>query len=152
MQKEEIEVLKQGMIERFRKAAPIIQELVDDLAWIQNEFNPEKATEEERTYVKHLLGLGGNCFDESEWRLKRMYAAIGKTGRLVRNAAGRFEMEGTDIEFTCGSSCEVYAPYFSDEEEWITWLPTSIEHSGDYYFTARPELKLEGALVRIKGR
>ena len=98
------------------------------------------------------LGLGGNCFDESEWRLKRMYAAIGKTGRLVRNAAGRFEMEGTDIEFTCGSSCEVYAPYFSDEEEWMTWLPTSIEHSGDYYFTARPELKLEGALVRIKGR
>ena len=145
-------MLKQGMIERVRKAAPIIQELVDDLAWIQNEFNPEKATEEERTYVKHLLGLGGNCFDESEWRLKRMYAAIGKTGRLVRNAAGRFEMEGTDIEFTCGSSCEVYAPYFSDEEEWMAWLPTSIEHSGDYYFTARPELKLEGALVRIKGR
>ena len=145
-------MLKQGMIERFRKAAPIIQELVDDLAWIQNEFNPEKATEEERTYVKHLLGLGGNCFDESEWRLKRMYAAIGKTGRLVRNAAGRFEMEGTDIEFTCGSSCEVYAPYFSDEAEWMTWLPTSIEHSGNYYFTARPDMKLEGALVRIKGR
>ena len=46
-------MLKQGMIERFRKAAPIIRELVDDLAWIQNEFNPEKATEEERTYVKH---------------------------------------------------------------------------------------------------
>ena len=44
------------MIERFRKAAPIIQELVDDLAWIQNEFNPEKATEEERTYVKHIGG------------------------------------------------------------------------------------------------
>ena len=41
-------MLKQGMIERFRKAAPIIQELVDDLAWIQNEFNPGKATEEER--------------------------------------------------------------------------------------------------------
>lgn len=144
-------MLKQGMIERFRKAAPIIQELVDDLAWIQNEFNPEKATEEERTYVKHLLGLGSNAFDESDWRLKRMYATVGKTGHLVRNAAGRFEMEGTDSEFTCGSSCEVYAPYFSDEEEWMTWLPTSIEHSGDYYFTARPDMKLEGALVRIKG-
>ena len=81
-----------------------------------------------------------------------MYADIGRTGRLVRNSAGRFEMEGTDIEFTCGSSCEVYAPYFSDEEEWMTWLPTSIEYSEDYYFTARPDMKLEGALVRIKGR
>ncbi len=79
-------MLKQGMIERFRKAAPIIQELVDDLAWIQNEFNPEKATEEERTYVKYLMSLGSNCFDESDWRLKRMFAAVGKQGCLVRNS------------------------------------------------------------------
>ena len=145
-------MLRHGMIERFKKAAPIIQELVEDLAWIQNEFNPEHATEEERTYVKYLLSLGSNCFDESDWRLKRMFASVGKKGRLIRNSAGRFEMEGTDIEFTCGSSCEVYAPYFSDEEEWMTWLPTSIEYSSDYYFTARPDMKLEGALVRVKGR
>ena len=145
-------MLRQGMIERFKKAAPMIGELVDDLEWIQNEFNPEKATEEERTYAKYLLSLGSNCFDESDWRLKRMFAAIGKKGRLIRNSADRFEMEGTDIEFTCGSSCEVYAPYFSDEEEWMTWLPTSIEYSGDYYFTARPDMRMEGALVRIKGR
>ena len=145
-------MLKQGMIERFKKAVPMIGELVDDLEWIQNEFNPEKATEEERTYAKYLLSLGSNCFDESDWRLKQMFAAIGKKGRLVRNSAGRFEMEGTDVEFTCGSCCEVYAPYFSDEEEWMTWLPTSIEYSEDYYFTARPDLKLDGALVRIKGR
>jgi hypothetical protein len=145
-------MLRQGMIERFKKAAPIIKELVDDLAWIQNEFDPEDATEDERTYVKHLLGLGSNCFDESDWRLKRMFASIGKKGRLVRNSTGRFEMEGTDIEFTCGSGCEVYAPYYSDEEEWMTWIPTSIEYNNDYYFTARPDMKMEGALVRVKGR
>lgn len=81
-----------------------------------------------------------------------MLAPVGKKGRLIRNSTGRFEMEGTDIEFTCGSGCEVYASYFSDEEEWMTWLPTSIEYCGDYYFTARPDMKLEGALVRIKDR
>lgn len=86
------------------------------------------------------MGLGSNCFDEGDWRLKRMFAAVGKKGRLIRNSAGRFEMEGTDIEFTCGSGCEVYAPYFSDEDERMTWLPTSIEYSGDYYFTARPDI------------
>ena len=145
-------MLRQGMIERFKKAAPIISELVDDLEWIQDEFDPEKATEEERTYVKHLLSLGSNCFDESDWRLKRMFAVVEAQGRLSRNAVGRFEMEGADIEFTCGSSCEVYAPYFSDEEDWMTWIPTSIEYSGDYYFTARPDMKMEGALVRIKER
>ncbi len=145
-------MLRQGMIERFKKAAPMIGELVDDLEWIQNEFIPEKATEEERTYAKYLLSLGSNCFDESDWCLKRMFAAIGQQGRLIRNKAGRFEMEDTDVEFTCGSCCEVYAPYFSDEEEWMTWMPTSIEYSSDYYFTARPDMKLEGALVRIKGK
>ena len=145
-------MLRQGMIERFKKAAPIIRELVDDLEWIQDEFDPKNATEEERTYVKHLLDLGNSYFDESDWRFNRMFAAVGKKGCLVRNSAGRFEMEGTVIEFTCGSSCEVYVPYFSDEEEWMTWLPTSIEYSGDYYFTARPDMKLKGALVRIKGR
>lgn len=84
-------MLRQGMIERFKKAAPMIGELVDDLEWIQNEFNPEKATEEERTYAKYLLSLGSNCFDESDWRLKRMFAAIGQQGRLIRNKAGRLE-------------------------------------------------------------
>ena len=131
-------MLRQGMIERFKKAASIIRELVDDLAWIQNEFNPANATEEERTYIKHLLAVGSNCFDESDWRLKRMFAAIGKKGYLIRNSAGRFE---------------VYVPYFSDEAEWMTWLPTSIEYSdGDYYFTARPDMKMDGALVRVKER
>lgn len=145
-------MLRHGMIERFKKAVPMIRVLVDDLAWVQNEFNPENATEEERTYVKHLLSLGSNCFDESDWRLKRMFASIIKKGRLVRNSARRFQMQGTDIEFTCGSSCEVYTSYFSDEEEWMTWVPTSIEYNKDYYFTARPDMKMEGALVRVKGR
>ena len=81
-----------------------------------------------------------------------MFAAVEAQGHLSRNAAGRFEMEGSDIEFTSGSSCEVYTPYFSDEEDWMTWIPTSIEHKGDYYFTARPDMKMEGALVRIKER
>ena len=143
---------RKGIIERFKKATPIIKELIDDLAWLQDEFDPSMATEEERTYAKHLMILGCNNFDESGWRLKRMFAAVGEQGRLYRNAADRFEMEGADIEFACGSSCEVYAPYFSDEEKLMTWIPTSIEYKGDYYFTARPDMKMEGVLVRIKER
>lgn len=143
---------RQGIIERFKRATPIIKELIDDLAWLQDEFDPSIAIEEERTYAKQLMILGCNNFDESGWRLKRMFAAVEAQGHLSRNAAGRFEMEGADIEFTSGSSCEVYASYFSDEEDWMTWIPTSIEYSGDYYFTARPDMKMEGALVRIKER
>lgn len=145
-------MLKAGMVERFQEALPVLRELARDLAWLQEKFDPSMATEEERTYAKHLMILGCNNFDESDWRLKRMFAVVEAQGRLSRNAVGRFEMEGADIEFTCGSSCEVYAPYFSDEEDWMTWIPTSIEHKGDYYFTARPDMKMEGALVRVKER
>lgn len=65
--------------------------------FIQDEFDPKNATEEERTYVKHLLDLGNSYFDESDWRFNRMFAAVGKKRCLVRNSAGRFEMEETDI-------------------------------------------------------
>ena len=143
---------RQGIIERFKRATPIIKELIDDLAWLQDEFDPSMATEEERTYAKQLTILGCNNFDESGRRLRRMFAAVEAQGRLSRNATGRFEMERADVEFTSGSSCEVYAPYFSDEEDGMTWIPTFIEHKGDYYFTARPDMKMEGALVRIKER
>lgn len=49
-------MLKQGMIERFRKAAPIIRELVDDLAWIQNEFNP-KSNRRRENLCKAFIGV-----------------------------------------------------------------------------------------------
>jgi len=144
-------MLRAGMIERFKQAVPIVHELIRDLEWLQDEFNPETATEKERTYAKHLMTLGCNCFDEADWRLKRMFKSVGVQGRLVRNCNGRFEIEGTDTEFTCGSCCEVYAPYFSDDEGWMTWIPTAIEYDKDYYFTARSKIPVEGALVRVKG-
>jgi hypothetical protein len=44
--------LKPGMIERYHRALPIIKELINDLEWIENEFDPSRATEEERSQVK----------------------------------------------------------------------------------------------------
>jgi hypothetical protein len=148
--------LKPGMIERFREAVPILKKLVDDLEWIESEFVPSEATEEERSLVKHLQGLGGNPFDETAWRLERMFAPdIIAQGRLFKNSSGRFEIEGTDIYFTCGSGCEIYVPYYYDDDEGenMTWVPTSIEaQNGEYYFTARPDFPMMGALVRIRGK
>lgn len=33
------------MIDRFKKAMPLIQELIADLEWIENEYSPKNATE-----------------------------------------------------------------------------------------------------------
>ncbi len=143
--------LKPEMIERYRKALPLIKELIEDLEEIENNFSPAAATEEERSQVKHLRALSGSAFNEAGWRIERMFLPVVAQGRLVKNSSGRFEIEGTDYYFTSGSSCEIYVPYYDDEPgENMTWLPTRIEHRTDYYFVARPDLSPAGVLARVR--
>ena len=50
-------MLRAGMVERFKKAMPVLKEMVQDFEWLQDEFDPKTATEEERAYAKHLMML-----------------------------------------------------------------------------------------------
>lgn len=68
--------LREGMIERFRKVLPVLQELQKDIEWLDNEFSPSQATEEERCQVKHLKIIASQSFDEASWRLERMFMPI----------------------------------------------------------------------------
>lgn len=150
-------MLKPGMIERFQKAMPVIQQLMRDLEWVNNEYSPTNATEEERAQVKHIQRLSCRNFDEAGWRLEAMFApSVLAQGRLVENSDGRFEIEGTNRYFTCGSSCEAYLPYDEyyegEDDELMTWVPTTIEATnGQYYFTSRPKISMAGVLVRVRG-
>lgn len=145
--------LRPGMIERFRAALPVLQELQNDLDWIENEFSPRQANEEERSQVKHLKTMAYRQFDEAAWRLERMFLPVDAKGYLVLNEQGRYQIENTSIYFTCGSSCEIFLPFYDDDEEYFTWIPTSIESkNGEYYFTARPDVSMTGVLVRTKKR
>jgi hypothetical protein len=149
--------LKTGLIERFRKAMPTIKELIKDLEWIEDGFDPSQATEEERSIVKHLAALSHHRFDDAAWRLEELFAPdVIVQGRLVKNSLGRYEIEGTDRYFTCGGSCEAYLPFRDcedEEDKLMTWVPTSIEGvpNGNYYFTASPGVPLDGVLVRVRG-
>lgn len=144
--------LKPGMIERFREALSVLQELQKDIEWLDNEFSPSQATEEERCQVKHLRNIANRQFDEAAWRLERLFMPVKSKGTLFLNSEGRYQIEGTEHYFTSGSFCEVFLPFYDDEDEYYTWIPTSIEHkNGDYYFTARPDVSLAGAIVRTRG-
>ena len=144
--------LKEGMIERFRKALPVLSELEKDLEWIENEFSLSNSTEEERSQVQHIRNMACRPFDETVSRLKTMNTPINLKGHLFLNEEGRYQIEGTNQYFTCGNSCEVFLPFYDDEEEYFTWIPTSIEFKNDkYYFTARPNVAMDGALVRTRG-
>lgn len=144
--------LKEGMTERFRKALPVLKELQKDLEWIENEFSLSDSTEEERNLVKQIRNMSCAPLDETAWRLERMFLPVKSKGHLFLNEAGRYEIENTEQYFTCGDSCEVFLPFYDDEENYFTWIPTSIEaRNGEYYFTARPNVAMDGALVRTRG-
>lgn len=140
------------IVEDFRNACYLIETLNKHLNYLEDTFDYSKATEEERSFVKHLRRMAIKPFDETNSRLNSMFAPVFAQGRLFKNNSGRYEIEGTDIYFTSGSGCEVYLPYneYDEDGEYMTWIPTTIEHSNGYYFTARPDIPLDGAMVRVK--
>ena len=40
-------MLKNGMIDRLQKALPLLKRLQEDLEWLEEDFSPGNATEEE---------------------------------------------------------------------------------------------------------
>jgi hypothetical protein len=144
-------MLKNGMMDRFHKALPVLKRLQEDLDWMEEEFSPGNATEEERSVVLALKQIAARPFDESAWRLERLFAPVELLGRLVKNADGRYQIEDTDRTFTSGGFCEALLPFHSDEDANYAWIPTAIESRNDeYYFTARPNAPMAGVLVRTK--
>ena len=49
--------LKEGMIERLKKALPVLKDLEKDLEWIEQEFSLKDSTEEERNQVKQIRNM-----------------------------------------------------------------------------------------------
>ena len=145
-------MLKNGMMDRFHKALPVLIRLQEDLEWLEGNFSPENATEEERSFVLTLKQIAFRPFDESAWGLKQICAPVELLGRLFKNADRRFQIEDTDRTFTSGSCCEVLLPYHEDDSTAnLAWIPTAIEsRNNEYYFTARPNVSMAGVLVRTK--
>ena len=144
-------MLKNGMIDRLQKALPVLKRLQEDLEWLEEEFSPGNATEEERSIAMTLKQIAARPLDESAWRLERLFAPVELLGRLFKNADGRYQIEDTDRTFSSGGFCEALLPFHGDEDSNYTWIPTAIESRNDeYYFTARPNVPLTGVMVRTK--
>lgn len=140
------------IIERAKKALPVLRQLVEDIAWIESTQSADDMTEEQRYYAEHLLSLKGHALEDAPWRLRYMFSPAGTEGVLVERPDGRYGFKGTSIYFTCGSSCEIYVPYRDwDDGENMTWIYTGIEaKEGKYYFTARPDMPIAGVRARLK--
>lgn len=149
---------REEIIERAKKALPILNQLVEDIAWIEDSQSAENMTEQQRYYARHLKAIKYRDVDYAPYRLAYMFAPVDAEGTLVKRSDGRYEIAGTSIYFTSGSCCEILVPYREDydpeydEAPFLTWIYTTIEHRNDnYYFTARPDIPMDGARVRTKG-
>lgn len=150
--------LRPGLVERFKEILPYMSELKKDLTYIENEFDPNNASEEERSQVKHLQAMANRPFDETFWRLQRLFAKkIIASGKLEQDDMGYYGIAKTCICFASGEFCEAYLPYWGTELDegnpLYTWVPTSIEFDNkknDYYFTAEPDISPAGVLVRVR--
>jgi hypothetical protein len=71
-------------------------------------------------------------------------------GRLIKNAAGRYTIEGDpnpNFYFNAGDPIEVYL-YDERAGQW-QWVATHLNHQqGDYYASIRPDVKLSGVTAR----
>ena len=144
-------MLKNGMIDRLQKAAALLAKVQEDLEWLEEDFSPGNATEEERSIAMALKQIAARPLDESAWRLERLFAPVELLGRLLKNTDGRYQIEDTDRTFSSGGFCEALLPFHDDEDTNYTWIPTAIESRNDeYYFTARPNVPLTGVMVRTK--
>ena len=143
--------MKSELLKHCREALPMLTKIENDLKWLETEFNPAKATAEERMYAKYLSIISYRDFMDAAWWITKMFAPVEKEGILRKSESGRYWMENSDIYFTCGSFVEAYLPYYGDSDDLMTWIPTSIEaQNGEYYLTARPRQGLENVRVRIK--
>lgn len=83
-------------------------------------------------------------------RLNYLQLPVVCSGKLKKNAAGRYELDNsTGVYFTSGTAIE----YLCDDQRYATphWQISSIEYDGaDYYIVDDKNTNLDGLEVRIR--
>ena len=146
-------MLREGMAARMYEFQTSLSGLQKDLEWMDACFDPREATEEERTLAKYLEIIENSSVSRAVNLLQMLHAEVRVSGYLSKLPSGRYGIEGTDVELTSGSTCEVYAPYheLGDDEELLTWQPMRVEYDcAEYHFIENPYIRLDGVLIRIK--
>ncbi|MEK3981571.1 DUF5348 domain-containing protein [Psychrobacillus sp. FSL K6-2836] len=122
-----------------------ISKLEDRYGNLPDEFeynydNPEEKYQHDtvRTIVSKLADIQ----TQIEW----MNKSVISEGVLVKNNNNRYEIQGTEIEFSSGLPLDVW------NNEWNQWETSRIEHNGeDYYIVSLGKYKpISGLKVRKK--
>ena len=115
----------------------------DDLSGL--EINYEDS--EQLFLLDELRGVMEKLADV-DYILRCMSQPVVETGRLRKNASGRYETESGHY-YCCGSPIEALVQ--DDRYEAAYWVRTSVEHDGeDYFLVGHRQVPLNGLMVRIR--
>ena len=115
----------------------------DDLSGL--EINYEDA--EELLLLDELRGIMEKLADVED-AICYLSCPIKETGRLCKNASGRYETASGHY-YCCGSPIEALVT--DDRYPEAYWVRTSVEHDGrDYYLVGHRDVSMAGLTVRIR--
>lgn len=96
----------------------------------------------------YILQQIGETLEKIAKDVEYLDKPITAQGRLSKNEAGRYAINGDYPYFTSGSPIEILI----EDEDGGYWVKTRIEHkNGDYYAVDLPNLKLDGVMARDRG-
>lgn len=136
----------------LKLALKVLQEIENSISKLEDRYGclPEEFEynydDPEEKYQHDTVRSVVSKLDEVQKQIKWMSKSVIAEGILVKNNNNRYEIHGTEIEFSSGSPLDVW------NNEWNQWETSRIEHSGeDYYIVSFGKNKsISGLKVRKK--
>lgn len=135
----------QELKNEMARIAPTLQRLANKIEDLADTTDADSLNIDEYSDFVTLYQLQ-ESLEKVSRRIDFVSKPIEREGHLYKNSAGRYEIAEGDY-FTSGSAVEIL---IEDDDRRARWVYTSIEHRGDYYATAAPDVKLDGIRARIR--
>ena len=142
--------MKNKMMKELEKLENSLKYMTKDLKEIEDSWSDHfNANDPDDMYLRSAFAKAEDKLSDVRRTILGINAPVIAEGRLYKNSAGRYQIQGTEVYFTSGSTLEVlYARYALDPREWIE---SSVEHNGtDYCLTRLQGVSMEGLIARAK--
>ncbi|RTE05511.1 DUF5348 domain-containing protein [Paenibacillus whitsoniae] len=122
-----------------------VSQLIDE---VENEWTDHfNENDPDDMYLRSMYYRIQEKLDDARRIAQHVTAEESAKGKLRKNSAGRYEITGSGVYFTSGSSIE----FLLEDDGRIRWVNSRVEHNGkDYYIVAAPDLRMAGVMARTK--
>lgn len=141
--------MKNKVMKRLESLEYELKSVTKDLRAIEDSWPDHFTDDPDDRYQRNMFALIEDRLSDVRRDIQGLFVPVVAEGRLIKNSSGRYEIEGTDYEFTSGRGIEVLYTYYDDEPK--VWIKSTVEHNGaDYYLTNLTGVSMEGLRARVK--